>query len=206
MFGSHSPIAALTFDDGPVESSDTASQILDTLHTYHIKASFFYCGSAITKTTSSEILRAYKEGHEIGNHTYHHLDLTTLSKEAMLEEYTQTCNKLTQITGLTYFLTRAPYLSYNELLLQTLPSPLIGTSVDSKDWSGISASQIISHVLNHIHDGAIILMHENQPHTSTALPILIPQLLQLGYRLTTVSQMMQLKKQVLINGQVYNHA
>ncbi|MBP3886158.1 MAG: polysaccharide deacetylase family protein [Cellulosilyticum sp.] len=206
MFNLEHPMIALTFDDGPLFEGSTATEILNTLHQYNLHATFFYCGHSITPHTAPEILTAYQNGHEIGNHTYHHIDLTTLTSEEMIKEFELTQRKLSEITGLNHFLTRAPYLSYNDLLLQTLPTPFIGTSVDSKDWSGISAPQIIDHILTQIHDGAIILMHENQPHTSEALPILIPKLLELGYQFTTVSHLMQLKGHTLHNGKVYNQA
>lgn len=210
MFTSTHPIAALTFDDGPMPLSNnhtsSATHILDTLKAYKLHATFFYCGNSINEDTACEVLSAYKQRHEIGNHTYHHLDLTTLSTAEIYEEYEQTRIQLTQITGLSSFLTRPPYLTCNHLVAESIPTPLIGASVDSKDWSGISSSEIIHNVLSQIHDGAIILMHENAPHTSKALPLLIPQLLQLGYNLTTVSHMMELKGNILSNGMLYHHA
>lgn len=200
------PIIALTFDDGPVPTHDTPTQILDTLERYKLQATFFYCGATINDVTAHEIKRAYSLGHEIGNHTTHHHDLTTLSDLALKEEVITTATLLHNITNLTHFLVRPPYLNYNDHVLETIDAPLIGASVDSKDWSGIPPEQIIHNVLSQVTDGDIVLMHENQPHTATALKTLIPALLQEGYQITTVSKLMEAKGTPLHKGQLYNRA
>lgn len=197
---------ALTFDDGPVKNENFAYEILNTLEAYHLNATFFYCGANITDETAQEIIRSYKMGNEIGNHTTHHEDLTKLSDADLKSEIETTANLLHKITHLNHFLVRPPYLSYNDHLLKTIPAPLIGARVDSKDWSGIEPELIIHNVLSNVTDGDIILMHENQRHTATAIKTLIPNLLQLGYQITTVSQLMAAKGVTLSSGQMYSHA
>ena len=200
------PIIALTFDDGPVQEYSYAYEILNTLEYYHLNATFFYCGNAINAETTKEIKYAYALGNEIGNHTTHHLDLTQLSVLDLESEVLTTANLLHQITDITQFLVRPPYLSCNDDLLHLVKAPLIGASVDSRDWSGIEPKEIIHNILSQVVDGAIILMHENQHYTPIAVKTLIPTLLNLGYQITTVSKLMSAKGITLSNGQFYNHA
>lgn len=199
------PIVALTFDDGPVSNSTSAFKILDTLEEYNAHATFFYCGASINAESEAEIKRAYEMGNEIGNHTTHHKDLTKLSKIEILSEVDSTAELLTDITGLEQFLVRPPYLSTNDIVLSTISSPLISASLDSGDWRGIDAETIISNVLNHIEDGAIILMHETLDTTAEAVKALLPILIERDYQVASVSEMMSAKGVILTSGKIYTH-
>lgn len=206
MLNPNKPTIALTFDDDPVDNPNTAHEILDILEAYHINATFFYCGSSINNSTVEKIKRSYLMGNEIGNHTMHYQDLTKLSDDDIRTEVEDAARLLHNITHLTHFLVRPPYLNYNENLLNIINEPLISASLDSKDCFGIQPHTIIHNVLSQVTDGSIVLMHENQVHTVTALKTLIPSLLSAGYQITTVSNLMAQKNIILSKGRLYTHA
>lgn len=206
MLTSKKPSIALTFDDGPIADKNYGYEILNTLKQYGLNATFFYCGAQINAETAKEIAYAHELGNEIGNHTTHHLALTSLSDEDLKSEVETTAILLHEITHLAHFLVRPPYLACDERLFKLINAPLIGASVDSKDWSGIEPEVIIQNVLTNITDGSIVLMHENQVHTVTALKTLIPKLLELDFEITTVSKLMQSKGIVLTNNKLYEYA
>lgn len=199
------PIIALTFDDGPVWTGSSASDILDVLEAYNAHATFFYCGVNISNTTKSEIARSFALGNEIGNHTTDHLDLTGMSADKITYEINSTADLLTEITGLHDFLVRTPYCSSNETIFNTIPTPLISAALDSKDYLGLSTEEIIDNVLTQAADGAIVLMHEPLSTTSEAVKVIVPELIKRGYQIASVSEMMTAKGITMTSGQVYTH-
>ncbi|MCI9334619.1 MAG: polysaccharide deacetylase family protein [Lachnospiraceae bacterium] len=125
--------------------------------------------------------KIYDAGHEIGNHSYTHPHMAELSEAEILSELYQTQQLLDQITGgnegLKLF--RFPYGSKNGDAVRLVENqgfiPVTWT-VDSKDWTGISAEQVYDNVMRseHLEHGAIILMHTSGEHTLEALDLLIP--------------------------------
>lgn len=202
------PMIAFTFDDGPVGTADTASsiRIQDALAASGQHATFFYWGNRISKSNEAEIKRAYDMGFEIGNHTYSHTDLTTLTPEKMLTDIAKCAEKLTAITGLEHFLIRPPYLGTNKTVRDTVREPMINCSIDTKDWNNATTQQIIDAINNNKKDGAIVLMHETYATTAEAMEILIPQLVAEGWQIVSVSELFKAKGLELKDGQVYNNA
>ena len=202
------PMIAFTFDDGPVGTADSASsiRIQDALAASGQHATFFYWGNRINATNEAEIKRAYDMGFEIGNHTYSHTDLTTLTPEKMLDNLAKCTDKLTAITGLEHFLIRPPYLSTNQNVRSTVREPMINCSIDTKDWDGATTQQIIDRINSQKKDGAIVLMHETYTTTAEAMELLIPQLVAEGWQIVSVSELFKAKGQELKDGQVYNNA
>lgn len=202
------PMIAFTFDDGPVGTSDTASsiRIQNALAASGQHATFFYWGNHINSSNSEEIKRAYDMGFEIGNHTNSHTNLTSLTAEKMLEDINRCAEKLTEITGLKHFLIRPPYLSTNTLVQMTVSEPLISCSIDSKDWDGATTEQIINTINTQKKDGAIVLMHETYNTTAEAMETLIPQLVEDGWQIVSVSELFKAKGLELDDGFVYSNA
>lgn len=202
------PMIAFTFDDGPVGTSDTASsiRIQNALAASGQHATFFYWGNHINSSNSEEIKRAYDMGFEIGNHTNSHTNLTSLTAEKMLEDINSCAEKLTEITGLKHFLIRPPYLSTNTLVQMTVSEPLISCSIDSKDWDGATTEQIINTINTQKKDGAIVLMHETYNTTAEAMETLIPQLVEDGWQIVSVSELFKAKGLELDDGFVYSNA
>ncbi len=202
------PMIAFTFDDGPVGTADTATsvRIQNALAAAGQHATFFYWGNSLNKATEAEIKRAYDMGFEIGNHTHSHQDLTKLTAEKALDEVMKQADKLSAITGLEHFLVRPPYLSTNTTVKNTVREPMINCSIDSKDWAGATADQIINTINTQKKDGAIVLMHETYTSTATAMETLIPQLVAEGWQIVSVSELFKAKGLELKDGQVYNNA
>ena len=202
------PMIAFTFDDGPVGAANTpySIRIQDALAASGQHATFFYWGNRINKTNEAEIKRAYDMGFEIGNHTYSHTDLTTLTPEKMLDDIAKCADKLTAITGLEHFLIRPPYLGTNQTVRSTVREPMINCSIDTKDWAGATADEIMNTINTQKKDGAIVLMHETYAATAEAMETLIPQLVAEGWQIVSVSELFKAKGLELKDGQVYNNA
>ena len=184
---------ALTFDDG----HKYADQILEKLEQYGVKSTFFLCGTYIRKNCDI-YKKIYNAGYEIGNHSYAHPHMEELSEAEILTELNQTQQLLDQITGgnegLKLF--RFPYGSKNGDVVRLVESqgfiPVTWT-VDSRDWTEISAEEICDNVIRseHLEHGAIILMHTSGEHTLEALDLLIPQLRERGYEMEKISELFQ---------------
>ena len=202
------PMIAFTFDDGPVGTSDhsTSIRIQNALRDAGQHATFFYWGNNIKLTTKDEIKRAFELGFEIGNHTNTHPDLTKLTAEQIADNYLTCAGKLTEITGLSHFLVRPPYLATNATVRAAVREPMINCSIDTKDWDGATADEIINTIRTQMKDGSIVLMHENYATTAEAMERLIPELVAEGWQIVSVSELFKAKGLELLDGNVYHNA
>ena len=91
-----SPLVALTFDDGP--SKKYTAELLDGLKKRNVKASFFLLGKSL-EGNEALVKRMYREGHLIGNHTFHHVQLDRIPEKQAKEEILRTNNRIYEITG-----------------------------------------------------------------------------------------------------------
>ena len=182
---------ALTFDDGP--DPRFTEDVLNVLNQYNVSGTFFLMGSrAIAYPEIVE--RINNEGHVIGNHTYFHPNLVKEADIPTLErEVIRTENTLNDIIDYRTSLFRPPYgFLYNELVekLAEMQYLIIGWSVDSLDWEEDPPEVIASNVLDNVHPGAIILMHDgadwdgDRTNTIAALRQIIPALQKQGYELS----------------------
>ena len=133
------------------------------------------------------------EGHEIANHSYSHKLLTKLSVDGIKDEYIPTQNIVKDAVGYEPTLYRPPYGGINDSVKATIPMPLMLWSVDTLDWKSRNADAVTSNILNNVKDGDIILMHDLYDSTKEASFKVIPELINRGYQLVTVSEMYQLK-------------
>ena len=188
---------ALTFDDGP--DPRFTEDVLNVLNQYNVSGTFFLMGSrAIAYPEIVE--RINNEGHVIGNHTYFHPNLVKEADIPTLErEVIRTENTLNDIIDYRTSLFRPPYgFLYNELVekLAEMQYLIIGWSVDSLDWEEDSPEVIASNVLDNVHPGAIILMHDgadwdgDRTNTIAALRQIIPALQKQGYEFVTVPKLL----------------
>ena len=180
---------ALTFDDGP---STYTTQILNTLEKYGAKATFFVVGNRVANH-SAILLRAHNLGMEIGNHSYSHPKLTTLSSSAILSQKNNTENAIKAVTGQGTKIMRPPYGSRNDTVLSVYNMPAILWSVDTLDWKTRDTQKIVNSVMTSAKDGDIILMHDLYSATADAVEIIVPTLIEEGYSLVTVSQLAEAK-------------
>lgn len=181
------PMVALTFDDGPTKKYTTA--ILDALKENQASATFFVLGSRASDFPQI-LQRMVLEGNEIGNHTYSHKQLTTLSKENIEEEITHTQESIHDVTNQYPSVIRPPYGSKNEDVMNCAQGKKIVTwSIDTEDWRSRNSEAIVNKVLDEVKDGDIILMHDLYASTAEAAIILIPKLKDMGFQLVTVSEL-----------------
>lgn len=186
-------ILALTFDDGP--HPKYTDEILDILVKYNVKATFFVIGKNAERYPKI-IKRISDGGHEIGNHTYSHVTAEKVSSEKFKEELYKTHSALRRITGKAPVLFRPPTGHCNAVTVKCateMDYKLIVWTVDTRDWSHESTQSIVNTVKKRARSGSIVLFHDyisSPSPTPEALRILIPYLLNEGYRFVTVSELL----------------
>ena len=180
------PRAALTFDDGP--GGSYTSRLLDGLKERNVKASFFLLGEKIEQYPELAE-RMQKEGHLIGNHTYHHVQLDKIGEIKAREEILKTNNLIYETTGIYPQYMRPPFGAWKkdlELCVEMLP---VFWTIDTLDWKVKNVEKIVDIVQNEIDDGAIILMHDEYDTSVEAALEIIDKLRTMGYELVTVDQL-----------------
>lgn len=189
---------ALTFDDGP--DTEWTPQILSILRQYGVKATFFCVGRRI-QTNPDVFMQMIHDGHEVGNHSWDHSNLSKLTKEQIRQQLVQTNDQVQQLIGVKPATLRPPYGALNQDVVDTalsLNQKIILWNVDSLDWSGLSGDQIAVNVLSNTGPGAIILMHSATGEGGTlqgtvdGLPRIIERLSQLGYQFKTASALLDI--------------
>ena len=193
---------ALTFDDGP---NYNTSKILEILNKYNVRATFFVLGSKINH--NEKIIKTMDEyGMEIGNHTYSHKLMTSMSNLDIIKEVEDTSDLIYNIVGKYPNLVRPSYGSFNKKIKESINMPIIIWNIDTLDWKSHNSKKIVSRVMNKVSDGDIILMHDIYSATVKAVDILVPKLISEGYQLVSVSELFYYKNINLENGRVYGKA
>lgn len=180
---------ALTFDDGP--DPDYTPRILKTLAAYRVKATFFFIGWRVQKypDLARQVASA---GHEIGNHSFSHSRLTTLSLDEIRREISGTQDAIKAATRVTPQWFRPPYGSYNEdvrRLAKEEGTIMVLWTLSPEDWRTPGEASIVKRVTSAAKDGAVVLLHVRD-QTSRALPALIEELAALGYDLAGLSDVL----------------
>lgn len=184
---------ALTFDDGPSKYTD---RILDCLEKYGAKATFFVIGKSVYAYPTT-LARAHSLGMEIGNHTMSHPRLTSISSSSISEQLNSCASAVENVTGTRPALVRPPYGSYNNSVINTAGLPFILWSIDTLDWKTRNAQKTVNAVLSDVKDGDIILMHDLYLPTAQATEIIVPELIERGFDLVTVSELAERKGKTL---------
>ncbi|GLC88969.1 polysaccharide deacetylase family protein [Lysinibacillus piscis] len=179
---------ALTFDDGP--DAKVTPQILTILKKYNSKATFFMVGRNVAKNPAL-VQQIDEAGHEIGNHTWNHSKLTSLSVANVKQEIERTSNAIYEVIGQYPTVFRPPYGATDEQIRATLVMPTILWSIDTLDWKHRNAAKILHYVQASVKDGSIILMHDIHLSTAQGLENVIIYLQKQGYELVTVSEILQ---------------
>jgi peptidoglycan/xylan/chitin deacetylase (PgdA/CDA1 family) len=195
------PMVALTFDDGPQTS--VGNQIMDCLAQYGGKATFFMVGERVA-AHATEVQRMVAEGHEVANHTMNHKYLQSLGA-AEIQSQVNACNDAIQsVCGVRPTLLRLPGGNHNATVLANTGMPMIQWDIDTLDWKTRNTASTVSAVLDHVKDGDIVLMHELYTATGNAAVQIIPELVNRGYQLVTVSEMAAAKGYTLEAGKLYS--
>ncbi len=180
---------AISFD--AAWGADKTQDIIDVLKEYNCGATFFLVGFWVDKYP--EMVKAIDDaGLEIGTHSNTHPDMAKLSESTIRSELETSVSKITAITGKTVELFRPPYGSYNNTLLKTCASlnliP-IQWDVDSLDWKGLSAGEVVKRVCGKVQNGSIILMHNNADNVIDSVRLTLDFLLKSGYKVTSVGDL-----------------
>lgn len=184
----YAPMVALTFDDGPHELY--SDQILDILEQYHAVATFFEVGYNARRYPGI-LTRMAELGCEIASHTYYHHDLTTLSRDAMLTDLAKLDQIIYDATGAMPTLVRPPYGAVNSSVKYESGRAMILWTVDTQDWRYRDAQALIDYIQNYGKlDGEVVLMHSIHASTAEAMAAVVPWLIEQGYQLVTVSELM----------------
>lgn len=190
------PMVALTFDDGP---GPYTQAIIDCLEEHNARATFFVLGERVS-AYKDEVKAAHAIGCDIGNHSWSHPQLSTSNVSTQIGK---TDDAVKKVTGEITKLYRAPYGATGSAILKRVAKPHIYWSVDTLDWKTKSKQATIDHVLSHVRDGDIILMHDIHKPTMQATLVLIPELQRRGYQLVTVSELAKYKGVTMKNGVTY---
>lgn len=180
------PKIALTFDDGP--HPQYTPKLLDGLRKRGIKVTFFVIGESAERYPDI-IKQAFLDGHEIGNHTYSHVQLTCITKEKAIDEIEKTNRIISDSCGAIPRYIRPPYGSYNQRLKEeTALTPVLWT-VDPRDWSVLNTEKVVSHVTNRVKNGDIILLHDIFDTSVEAAFQIIDTLTEQGYEFVTIDEL-----------------
>ena len=182
----HKTRIAFTFDDGPGEYTD---ELLDCLEENNAHATFFMLGQNVGSWEST-VQRMADIGCEIGSHSWDHLNLYDLSMDSVAKQFSDTDAALEKACGQKASVARAPYGNWSDDIISTVGKPFFTWSLDSMDWSYLDVNKDYDAVMNgDLTDGSIILMHDiHEPSVQAAIKM-IPELVQKGYKLMTVSEL-----------------
>ena len=181
---------ALSFD--ATWGAERTPQILDILDEYEIKTTYFVTG--IWGEEYPEWIKEIAErGHEIGNHTSSHPNLSQLSAEQIEEELQAVEDMVYSLTEKRTRLFRPPFGDYDNNVINTADNmgyKTIQWSIDSLDWKNLSPEEITDRIKNRAHNGAIILLHNDALHTPEALPQIIEFFQEQDYEIVPISQLL----------------
>ena len=182
----HKTRIAFTFDDGPGEYTD---ELLDCLEENNAHATFFMLGQNVGSWEST-VQRMADIGCEIGSHSWDHPNLYDLSMDSVAKQFSDTDAALEKACGQKASVARAPYGNWSDDIISTVGKPFFTWSLDSMDWSYLDVNKDYDAVMNgDLTDGSIILMHDiHEPSVQAAIKM-IPELVQKGYKLMTVSEL-----------------
>jgi peptidoglycan-N-acetylglucosamine deacetylase len=219
QYGYHPKEVALSFDDGP--DPEWTPKILDILKQYHVTGTFFMIGE-VAQDNIGLMKRVYRDGNEIGNHTYTHPDISEISERQVDLQLNLTERLFAAELGVQPVYFRTPYSIDQEPdtndqaapvdHIQHLGYVIVGDKIDTNDWDEHprkSPQEIIDSVFAQIElsntktwmKGSVILLHDgggDRAATIAALPELIKALRAHGYKIVPVSELIgQTRDQVM---------
>lgn len=192
-------VVALSFD--AAWGADKTQGIMDILNKNNIKATFFLVGFWVDKYPE-EVKKLNEQGFEIGNHSHNHLKMSTLDNYAIVDEIEYVNKAVQKLTNKRPYVFRAPFGDYNNKLIENvtnLKMQAVQWSIDTLDWKGLRANEILERVKKGLSTGDIILFHNNSDHVLDALPLVIDYIKSQGYSFKTVGQLVYKKEFTIDN-------
>ena len=182
---------ALSFD--AAWGNEDTRQILDILKKHDVHVTFFMTGGWVEKYPD-DVKAIYEAGHDLGNHSENHKNMSQLSNEEKTNELMAVHKKVKELTGVEMELFRPPYGDYDdEVILNATENGYytIQWDVDSLDWKDYGVDSIVDTVINHknLGRGSIILCHNGAKYTKDALDAMITGLKEKGYEIVPVSEL-----------------
>lgn len=182
---------ALSFD--AAWGNEDTEEILDILKKHNVHVTFFMTGGWVSDYPD-DVKAILKAGHDLGNHSENHKNMSQLSDEEIKSELMTVHDRVKELTGYEMFLFRPPYGDYdNEVITGSKACGYypIQWSVDSLDWKDYGTEDIIRQVCEskHLENGAIILCHNGAKYTAKALDRLLTGLEDKGYTIVPVSEL-----------------
>ena len=181
------PKIALTFDDGP--SAAWTPALLDGLKERGVKATFFLIGENADKNPEI-VKRMAEEGHLIGNHTYHHVELTKVSENEARLELADTSAVIVRITGKEPEYMRPPFGAWQRKLEQEIQMLPVLWTVDPLDWTTENQDEIVNKVVTEAEENDIILLHDCYKSSVEAGLRIIDILQEEGFVFVTVDELL----------------
>lgn len=181
---------AISFD--ATWGTELTDEILGILEAHSLKTTFFLAGYWVDKHPEY-VVKIADAGHEIGNHSYSHPHLNTLSDQGIAFELQKNESLIRELTGQRTNLFRPPFGEYNNQVISVASSlgyHTIQWSVDSLDWKNLSSNEIYDRVMSQIKPGSIVLFHNAAPGTPGAIRRLIPDLMEKGYTILPISKLL----------------
>ena len=172
-------------------NADDIDSILKTLEQNQVKITFFMVGDWIDKYPEAAE-KIHKAGHEIASHSNTHPHVNNLSYEENIEEIEKSNDKIEKITGQRTKIYRAPYGEYNNTVIQSAKDKgyyTIQWSLDTLDYTGLTAEQMWARLKDKIKEGDIILSHNGTEHTADSLDSLIKNIKQKGFEIVKISDL-----------------
>lgn len=183
-------IVALSFD--AAWGNEDTQTLIDILNEHDINTTFFVVGDWVDRYPES-VQALWENGNEIMNHSSDHAHFSALSTKQIIDDLKHCNEKIEAITGTTPTLFRCPYGEYDDHVINAVNSigmTAVQWDVDSLDWKGLSAQEIQKRVLERIQPGSIVLFHNAAENTPQALPSIIEALINDGYTIVPVSQLL----------------
>lgn len=180
---------AISFD--ATWGTELTDEILEILQAHNIRTTFFLAGYWVDKHPDY-VVKISEAGHEIGNHSYSHPHMNSLSEQGIAYELQKNEHLIQDLTGQRTTLFRPPFGEYNNQVISVateLGYHTIQWSVDSLDWKDLTSDQIYQRVMSQIKPGSIVLFHNAAPGTPGAIRRLIPDLKAQGYEIVPVSEL-----------------
>lgn len=182
---------ALSFD--AAWGNDDTQRILDILKEHDVHVTFFMTGGWV-ESYPDDVKAIYEAGHDLGNHSQNHKNMSQLSDEEKTQELMSVHEKVKELTGVKMQLFRPPYGDYDDAVVLNARENgyyPIQWDVDSLDWKDYGVDSILNTVLNHkaLGNGSIILCHNGAKYTADALDVLLDGLKEKGYQVVPISQL-----------------
>lgn len=181
------PKIALTFDDGPNPGSTPI--LLDGLKERGVKVTFFVIGQNVEKYPDI-VKREAQEGHIVGNHTYHHVEITKISADEAKAEIMDTSNLVEEITGIPTEYMRPPFGAWQKELELGMDVMPVLWNVDPLDWTTENEDEIVNKVVTQAKENDIILLHDCYKSSVNAALRIIDILQKKGFEFVTVDELL----------------